>query len=548
MLKTVAASSLQRIFPNECPKEIKKIEGLKNEPVSFQIAFRYEENKTTRIFIDAVSDLPISCYNIGFVPVAHVGGHTPKKSHGADLYPDILYPVSAKSKPNERNPLFACGDSWYSLFITVNESGKMLKPGKHTVTVTFYEDDFTKKLSVCKTEVNIIDAALPKQSLIYTNWLHCDCIADYYGIEVYSERFFSILGSFVSAAAKNGMNMVLLPAFTPPLDTPVGKTRKNVQLVKITEIGEKYEFDFSLMKRFIGVCKKAGINKFEHAHLFSQWGAKATPAIYAAVGGKEKRIFGWDTKATSKKYKSFLEQYIPALKEFLRQEKLEKNILFHISDEPEKRNEETFAAAVKIAEKLLDGFAVGDAVSEYRFYENGLIKLPIAALEKADEFYGRCDNFWLYYTGLQKGSNRLFACSPEQNRSIGFVLYRYGAKGFLHWGLNYYYDVLSSRLFNPFAETTGHVGSAGTSYCVYPSLYGTALQSVRQKVFYEGLLDMRALELLEKYAGKKVCLTLLKKHFGEVGTESYAETPEQMLSFRQDLNKQISKYLKAAQR
>ncbi len=536
MLKTVVVSSLERVFPNEVPKGIKGVSGFKNEPVSFQVAFRYNETKVSRIFIDVESDLPVSCYNVGYVPVAHVGGHTPERSHKSDLYPDILYPHSNKSKPVEQYPFFACGDSWYTLWVTVNEKGKTLPAGEHTVTVSLYEGDYSKKpVAVKNVSVNLANAVLPPQRLKYTNWFHCDCLADYYRVEPYSERFFEIFESFVSTAVKNGMNMILLPAFTPALDTKIGSYRKNVQLVKVTKSGKEYGFDFSLMKRYVDICKKCGIKYFEHSHLFTQWGAKNTPAVYAEENGKPKRIFGWETKSSSKEYGRFLKAYFAELKKFLTAEKIEKKILFHVSDEPGENVIESYSDAVNQVKDLIREYDAGDALSDYSFYEKGLVRTPIVITDKLDSYYGKCSDYWAYYTGLQKGSNRFHACEPCENRSTGYIIYHYGAKGFLHWGYNYYYDILSSRLFNPFCETCGHIGSAGTSYCVYPAHDGTALQSMRQKVFYEGLNDFRALEALDKKSGG-AAEKLLKKHFGDINFMSVAQSSDKLIKFRKELN------------
>ena len=65
------------------------------------------------------------------------------------------------------------------------------------------------------------------------------------------------------------MNTVLLPAFTPPLDTPVGKERPTAQLVGVTLKNGGYSFDFSLMERYIRIMLKCGIKYFEHSHLFT---------------------------------------------------------------------------------------------------------------------------------------------------------------------------------------------------------------------------------------------------------------------------------------
>ena len=82
-------------------------------------------------------------------------------------------------------------------------------------------------------------------------------------------------------------------------------------------------------------------------------------------------MFGWKTKACGKAYVSFLREYIKSLKVFLKEEKLEKNILFHISDEPDENMLESYAQARNSIIDLLDGYAVGDAMSHVEYYEKG---------------------------------------------------------------------------------------------------------------------------------------------------------------------------------
>lgn len=64
--------------------------------------------------------------------------------------------------------------------------------------------------------------------------------------------------AFIRTAAKNGMNMILTPAFTPPLDTPVGGERLTVQLVEVYKAGEHYTFGFDKLGRWIDLCRRAG--------------------------------------------------------------------------------------------------------------------------------------------------------------------------------------------------------------------------------------------------------------------------------------------------
>ncbi|MBR2489320.1 MAG: DUF4091 domain-containing protein [Clostridia bacterium] len=391
-------------------------------------------------------------------------------------------------------------------------------------------------------EIEIIDSVLPKQKFYNTSWFHCDCLADIYNVKVFSDRFFEIFESFAQSAAKNGMNMIFLPAFTPPLDTPIGTERMTVQLVGVEYKNRKYSFDFSLMKRYIDICRRVGIEYFEHNHLFTQWGATSAPKIVATVNGKEKRIFGWDTDATDKKYIDFLHAYIAELAEFLKQEKLEKKILFHISDEPDIKNASGYINAKKELGGCLSKYMCGDAMSEYTFYENKMVDIPIVSIAKLEDFVGRCDDMWCYYTCSSRGkkrTNRLVINSSEVNRIFGVLMYYFKVKGFLHWGFNYYYDMLSHGLFNPSVRPDGYYGRPGASYLVYPELDGTAIQSVRQKVFYDAINDIRALQLLEKLYDRKTVENLIENCFGEITIDTLPESPEIMLSFRNKVNEMI---------
>ena len=128
---------------------------------------------------------------------------------------------------------------------------------------------------------------------------------------------------------------------------------------------------------------------------------------------------------------------------------------------------------------------------------------------------------------------------------LGIHMYAHNVKGFLHWGYNYYYDVLSHGLFDPKTEPCLYNGaSPGTSFFVYPSSDGKAIQSIRQKVFYEGLNDMRALQLSEELKGREYTMKLIEKYYGKVTFLTPAESEEKLLGFREELNKIIGSSIK----
>ncbi len=557
MLQTIFLSSLHKVSPAQCPSSpITSLSGFQNEPVSCQVAFRLApgKEKTLPIYARVESDLPVSLYFVGYVPVIHTDVGLPN-APAPGLIGDMLLPkrlnppIAHEGFPwgkryfeEDRVTLNAANDSWQALWLIVNEDGKNAAPGSHTLCVRFFSGINGQQIGECDLEISIIAAFLPEQRIKYTNWFHYDCLSDFYNVDMFSDAFFAIMKNFVSVAVKNGMNMLLLPAFTPPLDTPIFSRRKTAQLVKIFYENGQYNFDFSLMKKFLDLCRAAGIEYFEHSHLFTQWGAQAAPQIVASVEGEKQEIFGWQTDAVGPEYKAFLHAYLPALRAFLHQEGLEEKVLFHISDEPSEENASCYRRALETVCGLLDGLMAGDALSHYSFYQQGLVKIPIVVTSSIADFAGQCDHLWCYYTGgqIQNGlSNRLLVSPPAFNRMIGVQMYVYRIEGFLHWAYNYYYDTLSHGLFDPKINPCGYNNHPGTTYSVYPAQDGSAIQSTRQKVFFEGLLDVRALELLEKLCGRSACEALIRKFFGRVTFYTTPQSPEHFLTFRKALNEAV---------
>lgn len=557
MIEIKLLNSLIPVYPDKeiDSGEITRLTACKNQPCHFQMAYRLnaEDLKSQDFFIRVESDLPVSTYYINNVPLVHTSHVGTDSLPG--LYPDILLPKTTNAPLSEFNwpwkrnvvedtkevKLSAFDDCNQAIWFCVNEYSKTVKAGLYKIAIKLY--DFEENL-ICSESltVDILDLKLPQQKLMYTNWFHHDCLCDLYGVEVFTDEYFEIMKDYVEKAARNGMNMMLLPAFTPALDTGVNCERRTVQLIKVTKTKDGYSFDFSLMKRYIDICKKCGIRYFEHSHFFTQWGAESAPKVMVYKDGKCKKEFGWHTKATGKAYVSFLRQYIVSLKEFLKKEKLDKKIVFHISDEPSDSMAENYNNARKTIIDLLEGYTVCDALSHLELYTKGYCSTPIPITSKVHDFIGKCDDLWTYYTGASSAaelSNRTLTSSRERNRLLGVQLYYYNIKGFLHWAYNNYYAEQSAYLFNPAINPLGGFRMPAAQYMVYPDFNGKCHQSVRQKVFFEGLTDMRLLSLLEKLSGRTVCNQLIEKHFGKIRFDKAIDSPEVYTNFMDDLYKCI---------
>lgn len=259
-------------------------------------------------------------------------------------------------------------------------------------------------------------------------------------------------------AAENGINTVLTPVFTPPLDTAVGGERRTVQLVDVYRENGEYAFGFDKLERWVETAQRAGVEYFEVSHLYTQWGAAHAPKIMAYDNGEYRRIFGWETDAFSEEYKTFLRTFLTAFVAEMKRLGVDKQCLYHISDEPSLVHLENYKRAKAQINDIISDYVIMDALSDFEFYKTGALENPIPANNHIEPFIeAGVKNLWTYYCCGQtyKVSNRMVAMPSQRTRVIGAQFWKYNIAGFLQWGYNFYNDQGSTRSINPFAVTDG---------------------------------------------------------------------------------------------
>lgn len=400
--------------------------------------------------------------------------------------------------------------------------------------------DFEKEATFM---LEILPAVLPEQSLICSQWFHIDCIASAHRTEIYSEEHWELIDKYMAMAAELGINMLLTPVITPPLDTAPGTCRPCTQLVDIEKTAEGYRFDFSRLRRYISLGKRNGIKYYEISHFFTQWGCAFCPNIRVKENGEEKLMFGWHISSRAPSYAELLSCLIPALLEVLREEGILEVCYFHISDEPTEAHLEAYEYAHSLLKPLLGDCKVIDAVSDIKFYERGLIERPVCSNNHIEPFLEKnIPNLWTYYCceQVKDVSNRFLSMPSYRNRIIGLQLYKYGMEGFLQWGYNFYYSQLSLYSINPYITTSAD-GSfpSGDAFCVYPGERGP-LPSIRAFVFREALQDISVCRLLEKKIGKEAVIRLIEEEAGmEITFKNYPRNSEFLNSLMSKIKSMI---------
>ena len=549
MIITRVVSSLEKPFLEDNIlqfKELKTLRILKNERASFQLLYTKNDvsDHNIRAFATPVIKSELAEYitmrslvNIPSTLAAYPDRlDTKYLKTTPGLYPDLLQPV------HNKGDISIFYNQLRSLWFELDTKGEV-EAGAYTVTIELYDKKSGELINTHELEIKIMNANLPEQELIVTQWFHCDCLADYYGVEVFSERHWEIIENFVKTAVKNGQNMLLTPTITPAFDTEVGGERPTVQLVDISIDNGKYTFNYDKLDRWVEMCHRCGIKYFELPPFFTQWGAEHAPKIVATVDGEFKRIYGWDTDAASEEYAEFTVVFVAALLEHLKELGIDKQCYFHMSDEPKLKNLEQYKKSQAGIRKCIEGYHTMDAISNYEFYLEGLIDTPVPSTNHIKEFLeGNIPGMWCYYCCSQciDVSNRFFAMPSARTRSIGVQMFKFNIGGFLQWGYNFYYNQRSRDLINPFYETTGEDWvESGDAYIVYPGFDGKPMESIRIVSFNEGLQDMRAMKLCESFYGHDAVVEAIEKVCGEVRFDKCLTSSEEMIAVRECINDMI---------
>ncbi|NBD23863.1 DUF4091 domain-containing protein [Paenibacillus glycinis] len=544
-LELRCVSSLAKVFADEELRDAphSRASALLGEAASFQVAYRPDSLiKGMRASVRSEIDADITLRAVGLAP-----SEMPVYAdHDEDLlrttpglYPDPLFELSSDGGTG----LTAIPGQWRSVWVTA-EPRLDAEPGIFPIAVVF-ETDGGEKLGEAVFELEVVPLSLPKQELLHTEWFHADCLATHYGVEVFGERHWEIIEHYVRTAARHGVNLLLTPLFTPPLDTKIGGERPTVQLVDVRlEADGSYGFGFGKLGRWVALCRRQGIEQFEFSHLFTQWGAQHAPKIIASVDGGDKRIFGWDTDAGGEAYGAFLRQFLPALLGWVKDNGLEGRCFFHVSDEPSLQHIDAYASASRLVGELVGDYPVIDALSDYAFYEKGLVKNPIPANNHIEPFLANgVERLWTYYCCVQykEVANRFFSMPSARSRILGIQLYKFEIAGFLHWGYNFWYSQYSLGPIDPYRVTdASHAFPSGDAFLVYPGEDGRPVESIRLEVVREALQDLRALRLLEERYGREYVLAGLEEGLAEPITFSaYPRDAAWLLAKREWVNAKL---------
>ena len=490
------SSSLVRHFPDTPARRTTtlRLAGALNESLSFQVGVRQGNAapRPVQVAVDGPSGWTVRVRRVGYVPVRH--HNTPVETAPRDIDGAGRIPGYVPDPLFEETQLLLPAGETHAFWVTVVPK-RGADPGRYRIEASVQVDGGQARTHTALVKLH--DVSLKRRAgFPITHWFYSDALIDWYRTDLFDQRYWALLGSYVANYAGHGLDTLYVPVFTPPLDG----VKRPTQLLRVSKsAGDRYRFDWRDVKRYVDVARKQGIRHFEWCHPITQWGARHAIRVYDGQGRDEKLLWSPTVLATSKTYREFLSQYLPQLHRFLSAEKILNRSFFHVSDEP--HGAEHLAAyrnARGLLRELAPWMQVMDALTEIEFARQGLTDMPIPSIRTALEFHREGIPSWCYYCCNPRGKhlNRLMDTPLPKIAMHGFLFYRWPFKGFLHWGFNYWYRRQTRELIDPFAVQDGHnwPGWAyGDPFVVYPGENGP-IDSIRWEIFAEGLQDYALLQ------------------------------------------------------
>ena len=487
-------SSLKRVFPAS-PAGTTNLYLLaaRNGRIAFQACLqnRRVHPLTVACSVAGADDLRPHVRRVGYVPLLHFTTDTePAELDGFVVLPGLV-PDPLFSQTNATVAPWENQSFWVTLTITADA-----KPGLRELKVRYSFPNGTRHAELT-VRLEIAPLVIqPRRDFDVTHWWRGEAIWDYYQTGMFDEKWRQLTRAYMADMLAHGSDVVYVPLFFNRRET----FRRPCQLLVINPAPQDvYQFDWSQVKRFTDMAKSIGFKKFEWSHLWIYWGVENPIRAYTQRDGKWVMLWPPDTKATSDTYLNFLKQFLPAFHRFLTNENILATSYFHLSDEPgSDQHVENYKRARNVLRDLAPWMKVMDALSDVRYGREGLTDIPIPIVSSAQAYIDEKIPHWVYYCCGPHGLwlNRFLDTPLPKVRMSGWLFYRLGAKGFLHWGYNYWHKIEQEAITDPFTDASAAAWPGipyGDPFMVYPGEKGP-IDSIRWEVFAESLQDYAMLQ------------------------------------------------------
>ena len=337
---------------------------------------------------------------------------------------------------------------YQSVYLTIRIPSDA-RAGVYEGSVTFHADQGDRALPLVLT---VHPLTLPaERHLMVTEWFATNKFTQFHGIpSTDSDAFYEMLSRYARNMADHRQNV-----FRIPLD-----------LVRTTQRSDgTLTFDFSKFDRWAEVFWNAGRMDLLETGFVARfrddgWSSKEIVLRDFPVRDEAKG------SSITIPGREFLPKLLPALEQHLRERGWLEKTVFHIADEPSNHNIMSWREASDFVHRHGPNLRRVDAIETPHCLDRLEIWVP-----KLDHYATWQDAFtdarnqgyemWFYTVGIFQGGsfpNKTVDVPLIQSRTLHWLNYRFGLKGYLHWGFNAWTD-------DPFEAPGQH---RGDGWHVYP--------------------------------------------------------------------------------
>ncbi len=492
-LEVFAVSDAVRVFedgygcPEQPGKEI-RVFGLRGETISCQCVVRAAEDLAeVSVSVGALKQdsgsglIPTEKVQWNFVSSIFIQENTRKVRKT-----DITRPAPARFPDClSEEPHCAIGKgALKAVYLTIGIPAEA-EPGEYRGAVTVSAGQASQSLPVL---LKVYPLTLPaERHLMVTEWFSTKPFQKHHDVDPSdTARFEALLRVYAQNMAEHRQNMF----------------RVSTGLVKATQGADGgLRFDFSAFDRWAQLFWDTGCMDLMETGFVAHfgeggWSSREVLLSGASVtdesSGKQKRLSG----------EEYLPQFLPAFVAHLREKGWLEKTVFHIADEPSSNNIMSWREASDFVHRHAPQLRRMDAIETPHCLDRLEVWVPkldhLAAWQEAyEEAQRRGNELWFYTVGIyQQGSvpNKTVDVALIESRVMHWLNYRYGLKGYLHWGLNAWTD-------DPWNDPGKH---RGDGWHVYPKKEGL-LNSLRWEQMRNGIQDYECLWLLENKIAQLRC-------------------------------------------
>ncbi len=415
----------------------------------------------------------VRCYQMVDIPVEYNTGNGVDQGGAMVISPEVCPGYAVRKAPFRVYDCMKPAESGFiparngvaAAYVTLTPR-ETAAPGTYTLPLTITEGSETH---TCVLTYAVYPVKYDEDRFQQTNWFSFTAIEQQHNVRRGTPEFYDMVRAYARS-----MRQVHQKVFLIWLHEDLAERHAK----------PPYHFDFEDMKPIIEIFLEEGFTSFETGGLVCRG--------FLPDGSPD--MFTSDLKCSADPTVSvdsdqgyeLLCAEMRDLADFLKRNGWEKNVLFHVMDEPDvhiksdaalQARRVQFFTAANIVRRYLPGVQILEAVKSTQMRGGVDILCPITdGFEKNIEAFKTAmalgDRVWTYVCCGPQGHwlNRFLDSPVNHGRLLFWGCAKYGIDGYLHWGWNQFGGVP-----NPFEKTACHnptgIGTefpCGDAFIVYP--------------------------------------------------------------------------------